>query len=101
MGIRLGDYGNIADRARLYPRVANASLDHPENFASSVLEVLHDVFPLLAASLYTYSFNKHSLILRAQHGFRYALYKSFTISVDTPAGDAVTSRATIIIPDVR
>jgi len=88
-------------RRHLYPRIANASLDQPKNFAKSVLAILRDIFPIKAVSLYTYSAKQKVLILRGQSGLSYSLYRSFTIPLETPAGDAIIAEATKSFPDVR
>ena len=100
----MADAGQIikgsSDRRKLYPRIANASLDRPEDFAKSVLETILDVFPLRGASLYAYSPRHQALILRGQRGFKYNLYRSFTVPIATPAGDAISFGETKTFTDV-
>jgi two-component sensor histidine kinase len=75
----------------LYPRIADASLDNPESFAERVLDILRDEFPIKAASLFSYQPSSQLLVLRGQSGLDYSAYKSFELSIDTPAGQPITT----------
>jgi signal transduction histidine kinase len=85
----------------LYRQIAEASLDKPESFPAHVARILHDFFPIKAASVYSYEPDANTLTLRAQRGMDYRLYDSFEIPITTVAGSAVALNETIKCPDIR
>lgn len=64
-------------------------MDDPESFAERVLAILCEEFPIKAASLYSYQPQSKVLVLRGQSGLDYKAYKSFELSIDTPAGQPI------------
>ncbi len=84
----------------LYPRIADASLDAPDLFAERVLEILREEFPIKAASLYSYQSESNVLILRGQSGLDYKAYKSFELSIDTPAGYPIRTEEVFTSSDI-
>lgn len=65
------------------------ALENPENFPERATQAIRKAFDLIACSYYSYSAERNLLIIRAQSGFDYADYHSYTLPDDTCAGDPI------------
>lgn len=84
----------------LYPALADASMEHPEDFAERVLHILCDFFPLRAATWYSYREGSAHLILRGQHGLDYNFYESFQLPLETLPGQSAQTGNIITSSDL-
>ncbi len=88
----------------VYGRIAAAlsalSRDGSKNFFEKALAELCQELPLKAASLYTYVSGNSTLTLRAQHGLSYSAYSSYSLSTESTAGRALSTRKCLVVRDV-